>query len=218
MELSAFSAINRFQPFNVAVSSNVLLLMVGRQRQRLDWLVPHVNFFLIPFFQDFHCHLTSSEVVGYLGGRWDTNTQRELPFTSLTLIKKKMERSVLFSSAWGLFLSVLTVLRAFPCRTRLADKDAASAVEEEVRRRPGRSRSGGKRRCFYALLRPSPPPPPPDLPEPVHARAVPGGLVPQPPAGSGSALAAGHRLPDGPPAEAAGVQQRLPALPGHHLR
>lgn len=29
MELSAFSAINRFQPFNVAVSSNVLLLMVN---------------------------------------------------------------------------------------------------------------------------------------------------------------------------------------------
>lgn len=29
VELSAFSAINRFQPFNVAVSSNVLLLMVG---------------------------------------------------------------------------------------------------------------------------------------------------------------------------------------------
>uniref|UniRef100_A0A8C2FJG6 MPN domain-containing protein n=1 Tax=Cyprinus carpio TaxID=7962 RepID=A0A8C2FJG6_CYPCA len=78
VELSAFSAINRFQPFNVAVSSNVLLLM------------------------DFHCHLTTSEVVGYLGGRWDTNTQ------------------------------LLTVLRAFPCRTRLADKDAAPAVEEEI--------------------------------------------------------------------------------------
>ena len=30
VELSAFSAINRFQPFNVAVSSNVLLLMVRR--------------------------------------------------------------------------------------------------------------------------------------------------------------------------------------------
>uniref|UniRef100_A0A671R1Q3 MPN domain-containing protein n=1 Tax=Sinocyclocheilus anshuiensis TaxID=1608454 RepID=A0A671R1Q3_9TELE len=78
VELSAFSAINRFQPFNVAVSSNVLLLM------------------------DFHCHLTTSEVVGYLGGRWDTNTQ------------------------------LLTVLRAFPCRTWLGDKDAAPVVEEEI--------------------------------------------------------------------------------------
>uniref|UniRef100_A0A3P9LSV8 MPN domain-containing protein n=1 Tax=Oryzias latipes TaxID=8090 RepID=A0A3P9LSV8_ORYLA len=78
VELSAFSAINRFQPFNVAISSNVLLLM------------------------DFHCHLTTSEVVGYLGGRWDTNTQ------------------------------LLTILRAFPCRTRLADRESASAVEEEI--------------------------------------------------------------------------------------
>lgn len=36
VELSAFSAINRFQPFNVAVSSNVLLLMVSNDQQRLD--------------------------------------------------------------------------------------------------------------------------------------------------------------------------------------
>lgn len=27
---------------------------------------------------------------------------------------------------------MLTVLRAFPCRTRLADRDSAPAVEEEV--------------------------------------------------------------------------------------
>lgn len=57
----------------------------------------------------------------------------------------------------------------------------------------------------------------PDLSEPVHARAVVGGLVPQSPARSGSSIAAGHRLPDGPPAQAAGVQQWLPALSGHHL-
>ncbi|NXS43459.1 MPND protein, partial [Balaeniceps rex] len=78
VEVTSFGAINKFQPFNVAISSNVLLLL------------------------DFHSHLTRSEVVGYLGGRWDTNTQ------------------------------LLTVLRAFPCRTRLGDAEAASAVEEEV--------------------------------------------------------------------------------------
>uniref|UniRef100_A0A4W3GCR8 MPN domain-containing protein n=1 Tax=Callorhinchus milii TaxID=7868 RepID=A0A4W3GCR8_CALMI len=77
VELMSFTSVNRFQPFNVAVSSNVLLL-------------------------DFHCHLTRSEVVGYLGGRWDTSTQ------------------------------LLTILRAFPCRVRLGDKDSASAVEEEI--------------------------------------------------------------------------------------
>ncbi|NXQ34938.1 MPND protein, partial [Alaudala cheleensis] len=77
VEVTSFAAINKFQPFNVAISSNVLLLL------------------------DFHSHLTRSEVVGYLGGRWDTNTQ------------------------------MLTVLRAFPCRTRLGDAEAAAAVEEE---------------------------------------------------------------------------------------
>ncbi|NXC06060.1 MPND protein, partial [Orthonyx spaldingii] len=76
VEVTSFAAINKFQPFNVAISSNVLLLL------------------------DFHSHLTRSEVVGYLGGRWDTNTQ------------------------------LLTVLRAFPCRTRLGDAEAAAAVEE----------------------------------------------------------------------------------------
>ncbi|NXQ59027.1 MPND protein, partial [Anthoscopus minutus] len=77
VEVMSFATINKFQPFNVAISSNVLLLL------------------------DFHSHLTRSEVVGYLGGRWDTNTQ------------------------------LLTVLRAFPCRTRLGDTEAAGAVEEE---------------------------------------------------------------------------------------
>ncbi|NXG41309.1 MPND protein, partial [Psilopogon haemacephalus] len=76
VEVTTFAAVNKFQPFNVAISSNVLLLL------------------------DFHSHLTRSEVVGYLGGRWDTNTQ------------------------------LLTVLRAFPCRTRLGDAEAAGAVEE----------------------------------------------------------------------------------------
>ncbi|XP_074834740.1 MPN domain-containing protein isoform X3 [Carettochelys insculpta] len=77
VEVTSFAAINKFQPFNVAISSNVLLLL------------------------DFHSHLTRSEVVGYLGGRWDTSSQ------------------------------VLTVLRAFPCRTRLGDAESAAAVEEE---------------------------------------------------------------------------------------
>lgn len=65
--------------------------------------------------------------------------------------------------------------------------------------------------CFFVVLAVS------DLSEPVHAWAVVGGLVPQSPARSGPAVAAGHRLTDGPSAEAAGLKQRLPALPGHHL-
>nr|XP_044608273.1 MPN domain-containing protein [Equus asinus] len=78
VEVTSFAAINKFQPFNVAVSSNVLFLL------------------------DFHSHLTRSEVVGYLGGRWDINSQ------------------------------MLTVLRAFPCRSRLGDADTAATIEEEI--------------------------------------------------------------------------------------
>ncbi|XP_043442163.1 MPN domain-containing protein isoform X3 [Prionailurus bengalensis] len=78
VEVTSFAAINKFQPFNVAISSNVLFLL------------------------DFHSHLTRSEVVGYLGGRWDINSQ------------------------------MLTVLRAFPCRSRLGDADMAATMEEEV--------------------------------------------------------------------------------------
>ncbi|NXA02152.1 MPND protein, partial [Nesospiza acunhae] len=100
VEVTSFAAINKFQPFNVAISSNVLLLL------------------------DFHSHLTRSEVVGYLGGRWDTNTQ------------------------------LLTVLRAFPCRTRLGDAEAAGTVEEEP---PGAARGLGL------------------LPPPVPAPSVPTG-------------------------------------------
>uniref|UniRef100_A0ABM5EM72 MPN domain-containing protein isoform X1 n=1 Tax=Pogona vitticeps TaxID=103695 RepID=A0ABM5EM72_9SAUR len=81
VEVTSFAALNKFQPFNVAISSNVLLLL------------------------DFHSHLTKSEVVGYLGGRWDVSTQ------------------------------LLTVLRAFPCRSHLGDGETAAAVEEEAHRR-----------------------------------------------------------------------------------
>ncbi|NWI38068.1 MPND protein, partial [Picathartes gymnocephalus] len=102
VEVTSFAAINKFQPFNVAISSNVLLLL------------------------DFHSHLTRSEVVGYLGGRWDTNTQCRWGFGGLGLA---------LPWAGGVTQprvpAVLTVLRAFPCRTRLGDAEAAGAVEEE---------------------------------------------------------------------------------------
>ncbi|XP_018423473.1 PREDICTED: MPN domain-containing protein [Nanorana parkeri] len=78
VQLTSFMAINKFQPFHVSICSNALLLL------------------------DFHSHLTQSEVVGYLGGQWDTNSQ------------------------------LLTVLRAFPCRSRLRDTETAAAVEEEI--------------------------------------------------------------------------------------
>ena len=52
---------------------------------------------------DFHCHLTNGEVVGYLGGTWDLSSHN------------------------------LAVLQAFPCRSRLGDKERGSSCEEEIR-------------------------------------------------------------------------------------
>uniref|UniRef100_A0A8C3NNE6 Uncharacterized protein n=1 Tax=Geospiza parvula TaxID=87175 RepID=A0A8C3NNE6_GEOPR len=159
VEVTSFAAINKFQPFNVAISSNVLLLL------------------------DFHSHLTRSEVVGYLGGRWDTNTQ------------------------------LLTVLRAFPCRTRLGDARSRGRCGGggEGQIQPG-GRAGGSGGSGPTVCAP------PDLPEPVPAGAVAGGVVPQPPLRAHAAVAARHRCADGLPAQAAGQWQRLPALPGAHLR
>ncbi|XP_038049071.1 MPN domain-containing protein-like isoform X2 [Patiria miniata] len=79
VECLPFNSVGRMQPFTVSTTTNCLLVM------------------------DFHCHLTTSEVVGYLAGKWDPNTQH------------------------------MSVLQAYPCRCRLADKNKASIVEEEIR-------------------------------------------------------------------------------------
>lgn len=74
-----FSAVDRIQPFNVTVSTNALLLV------------------------DFHSHLVSGEVAGYLAGSWDPAQHN------------------------------LTVTQAFPCRTNLSQEDTASNTEDEIR-------------------------------------------------------------------------------------
>lgn len=79
VELMNFSALGKMQPFSVDISTNCLLLM------------------------DYHCHLTSSEVVGYLAGKFDPQTHH------------------------------MKIVQAFPCRCRFADKENAPKVEEEVR-------------------------------------------------------------------------------------
>ncbi|XP_076457427.1 MPN domain-containing protein-like [Babylonia areolata] len=74
-----FENMSRSQPFSVTVSTNALMLM------------------------DFHCHLTTSEVVGYLGGTWCPETHN------------------------------VRISQAFPCKCLLSDKDKAAIVEEEIR-------------------------------------------------------------------------------------
>ena len=74
-----FASLERIQPFTMTISTNALLLI------------------------DFHCHLTSGEVTGYLAGSWD------------------------FSS------HILSIVQAFPCRSRLGDKNRSLVVEEEIK-------------------------------------------------------------------------------------
>ncbi|KAM4887526.1 LOW QUALITY PROTEIN: MPN domain-containing protein [Thomomys bottae] len=103
VEVTSFAAINKFQPFNVAISSNVLFLL------------------------DFHSHLTRSEVVGYLGGRWDINNQSEF----WGPVGRGHDETGVTIGGFPV-TTVLTVLRAFPCRSRLGDPDTAASIEEEI--------------------------------------------------------------------------------------
>ncbi|GFG35992.1 hypothetical protein Cfor_03573 [Coptotermes formosanus] len=80
IESTSFSTIGKIQPFLVSMSTNAVLVM------------------------DFHCHLTTSEVVGYLAGHWDVNAHN------------------------------LAITHAFPCRSRLADRELAPLVEADIYR------------------------------------------------------------------------------------
>lgn len=58
------------QPFAVSLTSNVLMIMVCAHRD-LARSRKGTIFLECTQLQDFHCHLDLTEVVGYLGGRYD---------------------------------------------------------------------------------------------------------------------------------------------------
>lgn len=80
IECVPFSNIGKIQPFLISLSTNSALLM------------------------DFHCHLTDSEVVGYLAGSWDFNSHN------------------------------LYITRAFPCRNTNRDRDKSAEVESKIQK------------------------------------------------------------------------------------
>lgn len=75
----SFKEQGKLQPFTISITTNCLLIL------------------------DFHCHLTTSEVLGYLAGKWDPESQH------------------------------MNILQAFPCRCRLGEKQNGAAVEMEIR-------------------------------------------------------------------------------------
>lgn len=79
VECLNFANLKKTQPFTVSINTNTLMLM------------------------DLHCHLTTSEVVGYLGGHWNRDTQ------------------------------YVQVVQAFPVKCRFANQKNAETVEEEIR-------------------------------------------------------------------------------------
>jgi MPN domain-containing protein len=73
VELISFATTGKLQPFLVSLHTSALIVM------------------------DVHCSLTTSEVVGYLGGVWDMNNNSKL----MLLPFKIRDISVLFSSING---------------------------------------------------------------------------------------------------------------------
>ncbi|KAF5282750.1 hypothetical protein FQR65_LT02747 [Abscondita terminalis] len=80
VECVPFSNLGKIQPFLISLSTNAALLM------------------------DFHCHLTKSEVCGYLAGHWDVNNHN------------------------------LQITHTFPCRNVKSERENASQVETEISR------------------------------------------------------------------------------------
>lgn len=69
VEAVPFSSIGRIQPFLINITSSVTLLI------------------------DFHCHLTTNEVSGYLGGTWDFNTHNLNITHSFPLLNTRFDRN-----------------------------------------------------------------------------------------------------------------------------
>lgn len=65
IECIPFSNLGKIQPFLVSITTNSALLI------------------------DFHCHLTKSEVSGYLAGVWDVNSHSKWLFITYNSLFKK---------------------------------------------------------------------------------------------------------------------------------
>lgn len=68
VEAVPFASIGRIQPFLINITSSATLLI------------------------DFHCHLTTSEVCGYLGGTWDFNTHNLNITNTFPLLNSRFDR------------------------------------------------------------------------------------------------------------------------------
>ena len=104
VELTSFTNQGKLQPFLVSVHTSAVVVM------------------------DVHCSLTSSEVVGYLGGYWDVNNNGKFDAQH----KNEERLAVRCVIMWKLIHSlstVLTVKQSYPCLSRLGDVKRGQACE-----------------------------------------------------------------------------------------
>lgn len=83
VEAVPFSSIGRVQPFLINITSSATLLI------------------------DFHCHLTSSEVCGYLGGTWDFNTHNLSITHTFPLLNSRFDRDKSADSEYAIQKAML---------------------------------------------------------------------------------------------------------------
>ena len=99
VETISFSSAGKLQPFLISLHTSALITM------------------------DVHCSLTRSEVVGYLAGSWDVNSN-----SKSFLLKVQNKKFLTISS----FCKALTIKQAFPCLSRLADEKRGQAIEIKI--------------------------------------------------------------------------------------
>lgn len=68
VEAVPFTSVGRIQPFHINITSSVTLLI------------------------DFHCHLTTNEVCGYLGGTWDFNSHNLMITNVFPMLNSRFDR------------------------------------------------------------------------------------------------------------------------------
>lgn len=68
VEAVPFTSVGRIQPFHINITSSVTLLI------------------------DFHCHLTTNEVCGYLGGKWDFNAHNLMITHAFPMLNSRFDR------------------------------------------------------------------------------------------------------------------------------
>lgn len=99
IETISFANIGKLQPFLISLNTAALIVM------------------------EVHCFLTRSEVVGYLAGQWDINTNSWVFSSRICKMTLIIENYI--------FLA-LTIKQAFPCLSRIGESKRGQTTEVKI--------------------------------------------------------------------------------------